>query len=136
MLKKLIKSETRINSFIKSGKIQSTDETNSSFPLDVNSFSDFQEPDAKFNNWLSNINDNIKKFNLSQLQVNEQNLLENMTDTSIIFEDLISSMTRPVYFIELEIVLTEMFIDTIKVMFRINQYVVEGANLALPKILE
>lgn len=139
MIKILIESETRINSFYEDNSlnpITTSDETEGFFAtdLEINSYADFSSSDAKFNNWHYQLNKDIKIFNISQNEkildtTHLKNLLQNINDPTVLFSDLITSISKPIYHIESEIIKIEIFQDLIKVVFKLNKYIIEGVKV-------
>lgn len=131
MRKTLIKSEIRANTFDNSNtnpRLELKDEKQGTFTVDFNSLATFNVVDAKFNNWNCTLNEDIDKFNLQQFEVNKQNFLENVKNTTINFDDLISSMSKPIYFIDFEILNTQIYEHKIKVIFKLNKYIIDASD--------
>lgn len=130
MNKILIHTETRLNTFSYNSSITNAEETNGEFhELSINSNADFNSADAKFNNWHYELNKSITKYNHTQINNHITDVKTYLSDPSIVFDDFITNITNPIFFIDFEIIKVEHFQNSTKVIFKINKYIVEGAKI-------
>lgn len=130
MNKILIHTETRLNTFPENSTITNEEETHGEFnDLSINSNAAFNSADAKFNNWHYELSKSVKKYNKSQINNHITDVKTHLSDPSIVFDDFITNITNPIFFIDFEIIKIEHFVNYTKVLFKINKYIVEGAKI-------